>query len=90
MSRKRTIWECSICYQGYDSEKEANSCESHHIKLESLKINNIFFKKLGTSFCHPVDINLYRRFPYKIRIKLSDDFGDFATYILERIGHRGV
>lgn len=87
--RKIEGYQCDNCGEIHSSEEKALACEkSHQDRLKSAKIDFMKFRdKTGT---YGIDRGYAEIVPVKIRVKFSEQHGDFATFVLEHYGFKGV
>jgi len=82
MSNLIRKWECDICKAQFDDEKNAAACEMVHKKP-------VRIRGFGYGERDERDIRS-RIYPSNVVIEFSEAHGDFANYVLEHIGYRGV
>jgi len=81
-------WRCEQCGTLYDRPEKAGRCESEHRPKESMEIDAITYRDLDGFY--GLALANAQKFPSSVRIKFSEEYGDFAVYKLEHIGHRGL
>jgi len=75
-------WVCERCGAPYPFEDTARSCEaSHALREEGARVKRFLWEH---------DANKRGEYPKKVVVEFSKNQNDFATYVLERIGFRGV
>ena len=85
------VWNCEKCHSQWKDEESAKKCEALHKEPVEYKV--LSWVKYDPE--RRTD-SMSRMFPNRIKIKLKlegvDALGNFdsATYVLERIGPRGL
>lgn len=82
-------FQCENCQVIHPTAQEADTCEkSHKDRIAGAKI-------IGGSFKSPEGTWGFGReqrlmYPVAVNVRFSDNHGDFARYVLEHVGFRGV
>lgn len=84
----RNYWHCEKCNGKYDFEEMAIECERKHPVVDKMKLEGIWFDPVSEHY--GANRGLAINVPRIVRIRFSDNYGDFATYKLERYGVKGV
>lgn len=87
MPKKIEGWSCSVCGTFYETQKEAEECETEHPNLTTVKIAGLSFTNLEGLYGH---VRGYKqRIPSSIRVRFSTGHFDFATYKFDYYGVKG-
>lgn len=86
--KKLEVYVCEICNSQYSNEVGASRCEEEHRTKEEMSIVSAIYDKADSAY--GADISFRRKVPKKVIIKFSEGHGDFATYVLEHYGYKGI
>jgi len=81
----KPVFMCEICGTIHSTETDAKYCETKHPDKDTMKIVSINYFQLLTDPNH-----MHIKVPRKITIRFSDRFDDYATYVFERYGPKGM
>jgi len=82
-------WCCSTCSSSHATEEAATDCEKSHPALDAFRIKHIIYQNQDEQ--HGSARYSARVVPYKLRVECPSIYGhNHATYVLERIGCKGV
>lgn len=88
------MWLCDTCKTPHPTEEKADACRDRHRGPEVMKIVGAHYEPRSkkSAFGRRIVHESPNRagIPDRLRVKFSDENGDFATYVLEHIGARGV
>ena len=80
---------CDICSTEYKNEKDASHCETAHREMNTFKIVGVTYT-IDKAKDYGWNRDLARQIPSNVRIKFSEERGDFAQYKLVQVGFKGV
>ena len=84
-------WFCDKCGSRFDTKEKAEECEeAHTTDISKWKIDVVSFHESYRCFRFMLEGGPIPSTPKMIRIQLSDDRSDFATYVMKDYGPRGV
>lgn len=82
-------FQCENCQMIHPTAQTAHDCESSHKdRVAGAKIMGGSFKSLEGSW--GAERGQRMMYPVAVNIKFSDQHGDFARYVLEHVGFRGM
>ena len=82
-------WCCNVCDSAHIEKRGAAACENGHPKLEEMEIIGVTHRQPPQNLGFFLSNNNARH-PTQITVRFSEDSGDFATYMFERSGPRGL
>lgn len=87
--RKIEGFQCDNCKHIHSTEEKALECEAHHkTRLDGAKITYMSFESIEGKY--GLNREFYRQIPRKVHIRFSEQSGDFATFIFDHHGFKGV
>jgi len=84
----KQVWLCGTCGAQHPSEEKALECEARHPDPKTFEIVGATFRSMNGAY--GAEVHFRARVPGSIKVRFSDERGDFAVYNLERHGPRGV
>ena len=82
-------FQCENCQVIHNTAQEATDCEkSHTDRIAGAKLMGGSFKSPEGTWGMGRQHRLM--YPVSVSIRFSNEHGDFARYVLEHVGYRGV
>lgn len=82
-------YQCENCQAIHNTAQAAMDCEkSHNDRREGAKIQGMSFKNPERDY--GMGLHMSKMYPQSVMIKFSDGHGDFARYVLDHVGYRGL